>query len=136
MNKIFLIIFLSVFLSDVAFARSSVRDQTYLAHVYYGFGEAYSVSDFRLGFNNFEMGRMLTSFYGINYLHNLNDNFYISFGGGLVSDSSKMHISPYAAVGVEFWKLYIINFRTEIGMYSNLENYTGGAITFGINVGI
>ncbi len=134
------IVAISILLTVSSFASSkdnTVRQDAKWGHLYLGLGEAYAPVDYRIGAINWEFGIFQGRVLGVNYLHDLSDHFYMAFGGGLyLGDSPNWDtISFYSGVGAEFWKLWLLNFRSEIGMYTNLANYTGGKITFGINFG-
>ena len=117
--------------------QNSARVGTKYGHVTVGLGEAYAPVDFRVGANNWEFGLFHGRIIGVNYIQDFSNNFYMSLGGGHYSASSFNWdtISFYSGLGADFWKLWLVNFRSEIGMYTNFANYTGGKIMFGINVG-
>lgn len=138
MKKI-LIVFALLF-SSLAFSSSkenSVRPEARYGHFFLGLGEAYGVTDFRTGGRNWEVGRFQGRILGVNYLHDLSDHFYMALGGGIYlgDDFNWDTISFYSGLGADFWKFWIFNFRSEMGMYTNFANYTGGKITLGIAVG-
>ncbi|MCK5884007.1 MAG: hypothetical protein KAG61_09975, partial [Bacteriovoracaceae bacterium] len=116
---------------------NSVRPGARYGHLFVGLGEAYAPVDFRTGGPSWELGMFHGRILGINYIHDLSEHFYMAMGGGVyLGDNINWDtISLYSGLGAEFWRFYIFSFRTEIGMYSNLANYTGGKITVGLTVG-
>lgn len=115
---------------------NSVRVEARYSHLYIGLGEAYSPNDFRIGGPGYEIGLFQGRIFGVVSIKDLSPHFYMALGGGLyLGDTAIKNLSFYAGIGADFWKVWIINFRSEIGMYSNISNYTGGRICFGANIG-
>ena len=142
MKKILLIIFilLSLFSSISSWASSSensVRVDARYGHFHLGFGEAYSPVDYRVGSRDWEVGIFHGRILGGVSLYELSPHFYFAIGAGLYLGEklSFRTLSIYSAVGADFWKLWLLNFRSEIGMYTNAANYTGGKIMLGLSLG-
>lgn len=137
MKKLLLILLASsmVHLTAYADTSTSVRPDARYGHIFGGLGEAWAPAVYRIGGKNFEAGILRPGLVGAVYIQDISKRFYVAFGGGFYSELNLSHLSPYAGVGADFWKLWLVNFRFEAGMFSNIKNYTAGNLTFGINVG-
>ncbi len=141
MKKILsLIILIFIFCCFSAFASSqdnSVRVGARYGHFHLGLGEAYAPVDYRVGSRDWEVGLFHGRILGGVGLYELSPHFYFAVGAGFYmgENLSFRTLSLYSAVGADFWKIWLVNFRSEIGMYTNIANYTGGKIMLGLNIG-
>lgn len=115
---------------------NSVRTNHSFCYIFGGLGEAYGPSDFRLGIGKTELGLIQGRLLGVAWPINLSSSYYLALGTGLyLPDGHWRNLSLYAGLGKDFWYWRYLNFRWELGMYTNISNYTGGRFSLGLNLG-
>ncbi len=86
---------------------------------------------FRVGGKSFEIGMLTTGVYGLLWNIDLSPKIYSSMGLGINSGGAGL----YGAIGLEFWKIWLIDFRLEAGAFVNYRNDSSGNLLLGVNIG-
>ncbi|MBF0206954.1 MAG: hypothetical protein HQK53_08675 [Oligoflexia bacterium] len=111
---------------------NSVRKDSKVVHLFAAAGEGFSVGTVRLGRNDFEFGLYPGYLLGIGVVIGITNNLYSTLSVGYTNGD----LGCYGGLGVDFWRLWILNFRAEIGGVGSLfRNNSSGHALLGLDLG-
>jgi len=109
---------------------STTRNQASVGHIFAAAGTLYGLGSLRIGHHTWEGGLLNSNSLGVVKLLNLG-RMYFGFGFAAVGGAD---FGFYASSGVEFWNLWLLNFRFEANGTATYKNSTTGELLLGVSL--